>query len=189
MKTQYMLPGFIWLPEREAGRKSYLLKLDKEIKNRLSYVENKQNKQRGFHKGEFSKGTALALYISRYLGNGIYSSNDPELINIFIGTSEMLTISSDAVYFLIVADGKVVEGTDIFIKRELYEFIIDQIADTAFSNLNSRTLTKEELFELNRKYISDMVSEDKHYNYTLGLILTILLMLCGGGLAWFILMA
>ncbi|ECZ3990887.1 hypothetical protein DVH07_18620 [Hafnia paralvei] len=188
MKNQYMLPGFIWLPERGAGRKAYLLKLDKEIKNRFSYVENKQNKQRGFYQGEFNAGTALALYISKYLGDGIYSSNDPELIDTLVGTSEVLPISSDAVYFLIIADGKVMEGTDVVIKRDLYDFIINQIADTEFSNLNSRTFTTEELFELNRKYISDMVSEDKNPNYTLGLVIIIFLILCGGGIAWLILM-
>lgn len=82
---------------------------------------------------------------------------------------------------MIVTDGKIVAGTDIIVKRELFDFFIQQIADTKYSHLNIRAFTTEDLFELNRKYISDMVSENKHSNIMLGLILMIFLILCGEG--------
>ncbi|ECG2577270.1 hypothetical protein HKU92_004379 [Salmonella enterica subsp. enterica serovar Leeuwarden] len=188
MKAQYLLPGFIWLPDKDSGRKAYMLKLDKELKNHFSYVESKQNKQRGYHQGEFSKGSALALYISRYLGDGIYTSDAPDILDMFFEASEAHGRRSDIIYLLIVTDGKIVAGTDIIVKRELFDFFIQQIADTKYSHLNIRAFTTEDLFELNRKYISDMVSENKYSNIMLGLILMIFLILCGGGLAWFILM-
>ncbi|EAM2075395.1 hypothetical protein EOG54_23905 [Salmonella enterica] len=188
-KDQYLFPGFIWLSEKGGNRKTYQLKLDKEIKSHFSYVENKQNKQRGFHRGELSNGSSLALYISRYLGDGIYSSADPQIIEMLTKTIEKLSVDFDSVYLLVVANGKVLEGTDIILKRDLFNIFINQLADTEFSALKKRDLTKADIFELNRNYISDMMSENKYSNVKLGLILIVFLMLCGGGMAWFILMA
>lgn len=102
MKAQYLLPGFIWLPDKDSGRKAYMLKLDKELKNHFSYVESKQNKQRGYHQGEFSKGSALALYISRYLGDGIYTSDAPDILDMFFEASEAHGRRSDIIYLLIM---------------------------------------------------------------------------------------
>lgn len=189
MKAQYLLPGFIWSLEREPGKKAYLQKLDKEIKSHFSYVENKHNKQRGYYRKEFGKESALALYVSRYLGDGIYFSDDPKLLDMFTDMSNKLTLKSETVYLLVVNDGRVLEGTDIIVTRELFDFLINQTLAAKYSDLVVKEFTADDLFELNRTYISDIGSESKKSTIILGFILMIFLMFCGGGMAWFILMA
>lgn len=189
MDTQRLLPGFVWLPDKDSGRKAYLLKLDKEIKSNFNYVENTLNKQRGYRRDQFIKGSSLALYISRYFGDGIYSSEAPEILELFTGASETVHDGSGGVYFLVVSGGKVLAGTDIIVNREFYNFFHEQIASTEYSDLNMRWLTTEDLFELNRKFINDTVSEGKQSKVLLGFVLIFSLFLFAIGLAWFILMA
>lgn len=189
MKAQYLFPGFIWLHDKVMGRKAYLLKLDKEIKNRFSYVQNKKNKQIGYSRNEFNTGNSLALYICRYLGDGIYYCDAPEVLKMFIGADNASVRNIDIVYLLIVVDGKVLPGTDIIVKRELFNFFIEDIASTEYSDLSVRVFTIDDFCELNKKYISDEVSKDKYSKYMLGLVLIVSIIVCGGGLAWFILLA
>lgn len=189
MKISGLLPGFIWLPTRYSVRNVYQQKLDRQIKNHFSYVENKQNNQRGYLRGEFGNSSALALYISRYLGDGIYYSDNADILELLIGTPDVSQSDSDAVYFLVISDGKVMAGTDIIVSVDLFDFLVEQISGPECSDLNIREFTKENLDELNRKYMNDVVSEKKQSNIMIGLVLMVLLILCGGGLAWFILMA
>lgn len=184
-KTPYLKPSFIWSLNgysESNSHKKYLQKLKKEIKSQFSYVENILNGQRGYSRGTLGNVSSLALYVCRYLGDGIYYSDSNDI-------SEPSTVISDSVYFLIIYDGKVQAGTDIIVSRELFDLFIKQIADTEFSALNKQKLSAGELSELNSKYLSDTVSEQRSSGTMWILALIIFLILCGGGLAWFILMA
>ncbi|WP_336285837.1 hypothetical protein [Citrobacter arsenatis] len=189
MKEKFLLPGFIWLPEKGLSRKTYLLKLDKKINSQFNYIENKENKQRGYYFGELSTESALALYISRYLGDGIYSSDDPKLLDMFVGASNIPERSSGSVYLLVVAKGKIVSGTDIIVKRELFDLFIQQISDTEYSDLKFKILTTEDFFELNKKYASDTISEYKYSDIMLRLLFMIVFIFGVGILTWFVMMA
>lgn len=192
IETSYLLPGFIWSFNDDAkyeDRKKYLLKLDKEIKSQFSYVEDKLNGQRGFSRESLVKASSLALYICRYMGNGIYFADWAEISDMFVDIPDMVSGISDAVYLLVVADGKIMAGTDIIVSRELFDFLINQIAGTEYSDLTVRKLLSEDLTELNRKYLSDSISAQQFSGKIWGLALMVFLILCGGGMALFILMA
>lgn len=190
IKSRHLLPGFIWLPDigtKNSGQK----KLYKELKRNFSYVENKLTKQGGYYWGRFSTGNALALYVSRYLGDGIYLSDDSSVLNAFSENSGVLTTASDVVYLLIIVEGKILAGTDIVLKRKIVDMLLEQISDSnsKCSDLSVRVLKTEDIHELNRKYITDSASENTRSKIAPALALIFFLIVCGAGFAWFILMA
>lgn len=190
IKSRYLLPGFIWLSDigsNNSGQK----KIYKELKRNFSYVENKLTKQGGYYWGRFSTGNALALYVSRYLGDGIYVSDDSSILNAFSENSGVLTTASDVIYLLIIVEGKILPGTDSVLRREMVDMLLKQISDSdsEYSDLNVRMLTTENIHELNKKYITDSASENTRSKIVPALALIFFLIVFGAGFAWFILMA
>ncbi|SPW31142.1 Uncharacterised protein [Edwardsiella tarda] len=123
--------GIIWISSEnstkkitDARRRSWQRVIEKKYR-RIEYQNNAGESCLGFCSETASDNEPFALYIRDIFGDGAYYINEADDVN----------------YILIINDGEVLEGTDIYVNDSFFEWYRKHTQSSKYSSLTWKCIT------------------------------------------------